>query len=766
MLYCNPSLLLLLLVRVVVHLTLPVQAELQAVELLHADYAGVQFSKRGIFPPTTIVINITGSDFRFNKSDACIRAMPSAISGPGWLPSLISAVSFAEPNNPEFADNDTFNKLVLTVEGNSAFVSQGSYWIEVPSNCTSGLVTQLLNFTITQGRRSSIGRLSTFVVLFAAGVGILAAILGSTMPLILTQLLALTSSLSAGPIQVQEEFEILRYTLIPFDYKPLLKADFDVSEREARMLLVALAVILVAAFEEAIRTAFELYFACKDSTMEVDKFGLPLRSVNAGKTPTLAVPLLNQAPPSAAADSRTDSVASPSAGPEHVLSPLPAPTGRADGQLADDDRWALAAGTVHDYRGAPIPPYYVYVFQLGMMLGVCHCAVRTLFAPRTTMFASGVSLICVLLFAIGCVGASMTFSRQPNLFWCMYSTQRSSIPISIQPSGTWGPNSVRERQAPYLCTWKKGCKGVSPFFYLLILTTSLISGMSPSTSKGALLALGLVDFCICLLLLIAVLLRPFRTIMTNVWLILGLSCVFIASVFVSTHIAANSNVPVVSRSAAMSMHATGHLGATAAGAICLTVAGLIEVSVRLWELLRGRERRASREGERARRQRLLLSSSRTSRIRQRQMQDMVNTLVDEIVVNAKKTNEESLDTDSRNERVAGRRVPRYRAASVWRQGHQEIVATDQSPPTLAEYLVQDFDFVPLETREEILLADERMEKERQNASRHLNDNVPIVQPSQETKPKDFVHHQHPPCLSTVSLDVDTRLKKYKPDYDL
>lgn len=737
--------------------------------LTNNNYAGIQFQRPGIFPQTTLTVTISGGYFFNSTASTCLDFMSSvAVAGPGWLSSMIapSSIQFLQPAPGESNVSAVrYSVMVLGIVADDEFRSEGAYNIRVPWNCTAdydifnassprGLTPLGLNFTITQGRRSALGRLTTFIVLLSAGTCILAALLASSVPLLLTQLQCLMTAPACGPIAVQEEFDVLQYLLVPFDFRSMF-GTLGLSPAP-RLLLVATALIIAVFIIEGIRFVVETMLMCKDLKIPVDNFGLPLRAVNAGipeYVPDAQQRIL------AAADVAEATNESPQKNVEMdemengewLLPPRPA-----------DERRAQCAGFIHDYRGSPIPPHYCFVILLALMLGVTHVSIRSAFVEKSGVVWSALGLGLTLLFAIGTVAFSMSITRNQNVFWCPYSTQRGSLPAFVQPDGVWGPNATREAYAPFLTCWRKGCKGMSPFVYLLCLLAAISSGITTSSTSNALLQTGVLSFSVALLFVICGGVRPFRMPLSNVLCNGALATTFCSGVLQSTfnsRVGAGIEEVYITESQFMNRYSNGLLICGAVSGLLLAIAGVCEFAVRLWEVRRGRERRAGREGEKHRRQRLLQGSVRASRIERQQLQQTVVDIMEEVVLYAQKGAGDDNDDDDIEVEPTQKKVGRARAASVWRKGHQEVEASDANPPSLADYLVQDFDALPLETREELLNADEKVDGQRRARINTMVRNPKIAD-------RTFVQRTVPPFLSTMSVEVDKNSKDAKPDYVL
>lgn len=739
--------------------------------LTNNNYAGVQFQKPNVFPQTTLTLTI-GGGYYFNNSALCTDYMSNfAVTGPGWIftmttPSSINYLQAAPGESNESATR--FSVISLGIVADVNFQSQGAYTIRVPWNCTAdydftnassprGIVPGSANFTITQGRRSSVGRLTTFIVLLSAGTCILAALLASSVPLLLTQLQSLMTSPACGPIAVQEEFEVLQYLLVPFDFRTMF-GTLGLTP-SSRLLLVATALILIVFIMEGMRYIIETRLVCQDLRIPVDEFWLPLRSVNQG------IPDFIMEDPPIMMESRSGSAEKLEASPTAVAEGLAANESFLMPSKPADERRAHCHNFIHDYRGAPIPPHYCFVILLSLMLGVTHVAIVTAFVEKSGVVLSALALGLMLLFSLGPVAISMSITRDHTVFWCPYSTQRGSLPTVVQPDGVWGPNATREAYAPFLSCWRKGCKGMSPFAYLLCLLAAISSSITTNSTSNALLQTGIMSFSVALLCTLCVAVRPFRMPVSNLLCNGALMSTFASSVLQSTfnsRTGAGSEEVYISESQFMNRYSYGLLICGAVSGLLLAIAGVCEFAVRLWELRRGRERRAGREGEKHRRQRKLQGSVRASRIERQQFQETVKELMEEVVLYAQKgAQDDENDDDDQESTAAQKKGGRARAASIWRRGHQEVEASDAHPPSLADYLVQDFDSLPLETREEMLLADER--EDGRNTRARIKT---MIRQNPRDMDRSYVQHKVPPFLSTVSVEVDKNSKDAKPDYVL
>lgn len=699
--------------------------------MLHRDFAGVQFTVQDIFPRTTIDVTLT--DGLIVLSDSCRSQLAlSAINGAGWTPQFLeaSAITLTTSTVTINATIILQSNLSIPITAVDSFTEQGVYTFTLPWNCTNAsLSSNTISFNITQGRRTTLGRLSTFIVLLSGGVGVGSALLGSPLPLIQTQLLSLVASPTCGPVDIQEEFEVIKYTLTPFDFRPLLGT--LAFPREMRFVFASLFLLVVGILLETLRFIAENYLICTASSMEVDNFGLPLRSVNSGMSSITLGHLVNSSPTTSGVSG--DETVSP---PRRAQQPL-----------------VPAAGSIHDYRGAPIPPYLCYVLLLGLMMGSGHFAAWVGLNSKSNVLNSGVALLTLLLFGIGTVGLSMTITRDSTIFWCSYMSQRGSIPVILQPGGVWGPNNAREKSAPFLIPWTRGRKGMSPFVLLLCMIVAIISAVTPQSEGKCLLQFGLINFVLCCILLLFTL-RPCRSIISNFAAFGGSASIFVASVFQSVSLQGPGTQAVDPVTAEL-------ISAAIAASIC-TFYGICEILIRFWELRRGNERRAAREGEKQRRQRLLQGGARSARAQRLLLKEVVDELIEETIINSQQTATESPEEALlAHDEKAKRRRARFRAASVWRQSHSDIVATDDAPPTLAQYLVQDFDRIPMETREDLLLADENDAKARQT-NLYLQ---PLQQTSSSTsEPREFIIHKNPPCFQTVSIEFDKRAPSARPDF--
>lgn len=703
------------------------------VALSAVDYAGVQFSLRGISPPTAVTARIVDGLHFFNNSNVrCAQELLTCISGPGWFSSLVTSVTFFNASNVSASSVAMYQGVTLTISGDSRFDGNGTYELLVPPMCLGPWMggqspsSASANFSITQGRRSPLGRASTFVGLLAGGVGLAAALLGSSTPLLLTQWMALMASFSSAPVPVLEEFEVLQYVLVPFDYRPVI-GDLGL-QHNARLLFVAAFILCVACGIEFIRFVVEeVILRSPESMIDLDAFGLPIT-------------LQSSAAHDSAADELHLAQSSNAGAPEVVAG-------------------VAVHSSMHGYRQWPMPPYLVYVCMMGLILSVAHFGTwsATNRLDGDSLAIGGVAVVSIAAVNIGSVGLSMNIGRQPLLFWWSYHSMRGGIPRFLQPLGTWCPNYLRRKQQSFVGAWRKGCKGIAPFVYLILVVVGLLSGWSPDATGNSQIQLGLANFLNGALALILVVLRPFRSPFANVVYCLASVSVFTATIFVSR----NSGLTPPD-GPSLTANATGLLFTSAIGFAITTVAGLSELMVRTWELRQRRELRVGEDGESQRRIRLQQATSpRAAMLEKQQFQELVQTMMVEVA-------EHYADASGDGNRgrsgtaSASKRSAAKRKVSVWRSGHHEVVVTDDQPPSLAEYLVQDFDAMPLETREELLVADETSAP----GAAVVRSMQQLDQAMELARVSNFVHHKSTPCLATLSVEVNKNSRLAKPDYDL
>lgn len=285
---------------------------------------------------------------------------------------------------------------------------------------------------------------------------------------------------------------------------------------------------------------------------------------------------------------------------------------------------------------------------------------------------------------------------------------------------------------------------------LMLLVIALATSVAPQSLSRAQLQIGVITACVALMLLLS---SPgiARNVVSSIliWssvLLMLISSILASTLPTSTHSTSTSLTPA----------AAGQLACTGMTAVLLTMLGVLEILIRSWELRRGNERRAGQEGERNRIKKLTTAFVSPQQAARKEFEAVVSEMMQETIAlhtRDASPDDEVLSNTSFTSNAAEsrrRRQARFRTQSVWRQGQVTVIASDAHQPSLAEFLIQDFDALPLETREELLLHDEERQKSLMRGSRGIPE-LSHMSNVRSQPQEHFVHHHETPCLQTLSL---------------
>ena len=481
-------------------------------------FSGVQFNKLGIFPPTTLALLLLNNSMI--DSPACRSELTSSITGPGWMdqlvdPANIEIVSFGlatpapavagmNPTPIPAADSSSdinstvglSTQIILPITPHSAFNGDGAFTIVLVGNCTiDGMSPQPVSFSIVQGLRSTPGRVSTFVGLLACGISAAAALLGSPVALLYAQQHAVLSYNSCGPVTVQDEYEVLRFTIAPIDLS------LPGWTQDESMLFGCIVLGIAFWVFDAVREAVTRLTG--DSRLNVVEELEREKRVRSRSTVTID----------------------------------------ESGAAADPNRSAVdltrSIIVTMSRKGAHnpfhLPPTFGIVCHVGLINGVSQIGFRAALATGyANLFLVSIAVLAVVAYGPGTVASAMYVVRNKSIYWCPYTTKKAELHASVQPSGVWGPNIQRLRFGSLIAEYSKGKKGVAPLLLLLEIVIAVVGGVNPTSLQSCQWEYGLLIVFIGLQAILVVAVRPFRSLVHN-WLAATISTLHgVAQVLLAT----------------------------------------------------------------------------------------------------------------------------------------------------------------------------------------------------------------------------------------
>jgi hypothetical protein len=407
------------------------------------EYSLVSFRSRYVFPNTAMTVTLANNSFLSAKSASCLTILRESFVTPAedgapWDPALIDSISFPEPT-----------RMVVAIRGFASFYLEGKkkYRAEIPASCLQSVSSPpAIDFTIENGKRSALGRVFTFMHLTAACFGALALLGGSMSAIAPVQLAAVLTSSGCGPIDFQEEFDVLRWTLVPF-HLPTHERSRDGDFNMLASIYVLLASLLLL---EA------LHFACVTLTGKGYK--------------------------------------------DHMVAAFAMDKSKYGIETRDKDggRWE---------RRGPLPPYVLICLLLGQVPGIVRFGIRTILQSDgnamllCAFLGVGFSFIVFPLVIVG-------LSRNKAMGYVSYHSSR--LPRWLQPSGVWGSNVLRLTCGPLYEDFRRGRRAIGAGHVLFHGVVAALAGSNPRAEDACRNAEWVVAFLAVAYVGYLYIFRPFR----------------------------------------------------------------------------------------------------------------------------------------------------------------------------------------------------------------------------------------------------------------
>ena len=442
---------------------------------------------------------------------------------------------------------------------------------------------------------------------------------------------------------------------------------------------------------------------------------------------------------------------------ERLRSPVPAPpllpnggsAGGAQSQVVAVARPA-ARGFARIVGRRPLPPHFAIVFFIALYPGIFFYGVRTISdGSSVSIVYSGIGLFSIAIAGLGPVLLTLRIMRNHAAFFCDY-TGVGIFPLGMLPLGVWGPQKFRQQLGAPISDFGRGRKGVAPVFCLFVVVLSAVCSLTPSQTTSCQTQLA-VCVLACLVMLVAIAAsRPFRSSLLNISITIcffGLA-LFSLSQFIFGSYFYTSPTHWSTTAAMAGGILLGVVGSLAA--VCHLFVVILEVAssmatnaVRDAITLRGKSGMMQ-----TKRSRSMRSTSRIGGGQGGSAADGLTTShgdVPETVVSKMMMEIVALH---QQEDIRKRRI----GLEVL-----EVVDSDGKAPSLADYLLQDFEELPQETRDDFVLAVELDEIRLQRQSAFQGVEPMVVHPTDRPKSyhvKQFVEPRRaPPYVQAVTLNA-------------
>jgi hypothetical protein len=458
--------------------------------LLQTSFTLVEFHAAGVYPVPALRVRLVNDTWttRQPMRDECARGVRSgAVAGTGYRDSPESGARHTGDGDASgwqdalFGDVavDANGDLQIDIRGQDTFILPVTaiyyFNLSVPAVCTlRNIAPPPLEFTVTEGRRSTSGRVMTFVCLLAASISVLGVLGGSLFVLLPVQVTALIMSSGCAPVVVQEESVVMSYVLVP------LQPRFDGSEAYRFMLynVILLAAVLVA---EGIHLGVRIMNPAY--AKEISRvFSNPTRGQRARVDREAAAedgarkPEADDVEEAAAAEKR--------AGGDEAYGAFVDDGEDAAGKASATAVVVDKAESRAAWRGRRALPMYVGACVIvGLSAGSVQQAVRSLItADGKVQALLSVGTFCFNGVALPLIALGLTRNR--NLAFKPYVAVKDKLPRWLQPMGLWGPNAYRLSLGVFINDFRDDRKGSSSVVILYQTIVAVLTALTPSTLDG------------------------------------------------------------------------------------------------------------------------------------------------------------------------------------------------------------------------------------------------------------------------------------------
>lgn len=390
------------------------------------DMQALRLGKAGVFPRARMDIRILNATYSL-ESEGCRAALSARpfVSGPGWLADLIPVTG------TPFALVEP-SLLRLLFQGTSLFDARGNaaagsaYEIKLPSSCTSNILATTLKFKVSATRTSQLAGIAAFSMLLASTVSFLAVLGGSLFAYVPVQVAVLLSQSGCSPLDLQAESFTTGFAMAPLPYASRDRYPYY------RSLLVIMMIFFIVAMLE---TVYFLYLY-NTSNAYAQRIVASLK------------------------------------GNRQVFSSAYRPQ--------PGDKYPVPEEEVPK---RVMPGYFLFCMFAAFGGGVIYNASRVLGVEAKEVqhyVAAGVSLVVYLIFLSACVSLSLT----KGAFYKMYSSSKKKLPRVITPDGCTGPNVFRLSFGVVVSDMRQGRRSASTLPVLYVAIMAALTASSAPTAGG------------------------------------------------------------------------------------------------------------------------------------------------------------------------------------------------------------------------------------------------------------------------------------------
>jgi hypothetical protein len=402
------------------------------------------------------------------------------------------------------------------------------------------------------------------------------------------------------------------------------------------------------------------------------------------------------------------------------------------------------------------PPYILVCFVITAFAGLIANSVASLLSGiEVAAGISGLSGLCLLVAGLGLPLAAYGFGRRNRFHFCTYTSVLGNLRFWIQPSGVWGPNSLRLRCGAFIDDTAEGKRFFTSILLLYVVVTAVAVGSSPSKDASCRAVLAVcVSVTIIMILLIYALL-PLRSTFLNIGALVSLAFLLSFQVslltFITTvapdcgYVWSRSGVLETSCNSTSVVIAQYVLGVLTCLS-CATVA-VVHIYVLFLEV-RGRTAYLHVRAYKKHQLNTLSSDPKQEEIRlNNQIEELCEIIDKHSAVVDDDGQQEAMSGPSENtasnvgskaqqarrertladikarQEAADRHVRNRGIRAVYEQVRppRTFVPGDAAHPSMADYLVQDYSLVPEDTKREYrMLAQMRRDRDMQFESNKRN----------------------------------------------
>ena len=341
----------------------------------------------------------------------------------------------------------------------------------------------------------------TFCGYLAAVLAFVAAFMGSITPLLLLHVFAVSVMTTCAPTAIMDEFKGLRYILMPVD---VAIGDLSYNARYVVWtVIVAAGFAAVEGFRQIlIYFGVTFPFSFRDTELDDLEAGRGRHKKNARRpagddAETLVVP-----------ERERDSEPTDAEGGDAALQ---------QSQAKEDAEREAAFEHHADSSTLMIqPPYLLICFIISAFSGLIANATATLLSGvEIPQAVTALGAVCLLVGGLGVPLAAYGFGRRNRFHYCTYTGVLGNLPFWMQPTGVWGPNSLRLRCGVLIDDTTEGKRFFVTVMLLFVVITSVAIGSSPTRDLTCRATLAVCVAATVVLGLLLTFLSPLRSHVSN-----------------------------------------------------------------------------------------------------------------------------------------------------------------------------------------------------------------------------------------------------------